>query len=806
MRLPSAREIWVRGRQAILARMEAISSIQRLLSARDRAVEKPNEPSQQLTRLHLISPLDRPYLAQSIGCKDAAHFRSEKVLVDLALPWFENKPIDETIDWHFEPTSGARSPLLPWKKLDNLDSAITGDKKVIWELNRHQFLVRMARIYAATGDEFIAATICKHVRSWIDSNPVGRGVNWVSSLELAFRSISWIWAFAIIRFSDTWAKQDKAFLIASLGDHAGHIARHLSLYSSPNTHLTGEALALYVIGTVVPELESAERWRRLGRDLLLRELPKQVLRDGVYFERASWYQRYTLDFYVHFLLLAARSGDELPPTVHTAVESLAEHLMWITRPDGTSPYIGDDDGGKLLQMSTSRSDDWRSSLCTAAVVCSRGDFRAVAGEFAEETSWLLGESAEQEFENIRSVVPLKRSMAFFEGGYFVMRSAWHREANYLLFDCGPHGVMNCGHAHSDGLAIEVAALGETFLVDPGTYTYSANMPERDLFRHTKMHNTLTVDGLAASVSSGPFRWSHVAQQVLNCWHDSSGFTFVGGWHDGYRRLADPVTHERQVLFPMREYWIVLDRVRANARHTGELNFHLASSARISKALGSRGFSVVREKVTFDIVSCDDFGDWSQHESWLSPAYGLRCASTRVSRQFEFSGDTVILTFLLPRSSDGRAPLLTELNTKTGKCVRLDFGEFVDLMMNSANSCTEASVSETNCEWVWQRSTKGGAMFDRLFCVHGDTLIGTEFSLVSRQKFSFLEVAVQDERISIDIENSGPLKVRLPTGIVTLTLNGKQISVCGNKEYDLHPPQRATTAQDKVEECCSNVRN
>jgi hypothetical protein len=45
----------------------------------------------------------------------------------------------------------------------------------------------------------------------------------------------------------------------SLYAQGRHIESYLSTYFSPNTHLTGEALGLYYLGTCLPELECARR-------------------------------------------------------------------------------------------------------------------------------------------------------------------------------------------------------------------------------------------------------------------------------------------------------------------------------------------------------------------------------------------------------------------------------------------------------------------------------------------------------------------------------------------------------------------
>ena len=100
--------------------------------------------------------------------------------------------------------------------------------------------------------------------------------------------------------------------------------------------------------------------------------------------------------------------------------------------------------------------------------------------------------------------PTELSRAFRDGGYFVMRDGWSDKSNYLLFDCGPHGALNCGHAHADALSFELAANGRTVLVDPGTYTYTGSKELRDWFRSSHAHNTVTLDNTSSSVPDGAF--------------------------------------------------------------------------------------------------------------------------------------------------------------------------------------------------------------------------------------------------------------------------------------------------------------
>src|SRR5690606_20073922 len=126
------------------------------------------------------------------------------------------------------------------------------------------------------------------------------------------------------------------------------IERYLSTWFSPNTHLTGEALGLLYIGTQFPELRGAERWARHGWRILEEQLPRQVRRDGTYFEQALHYHRYTLDIYLHARLLGERHFTARASALDAGIGALAEVLAWVTRAGGTIPHFGDEDGGQLL--------------------------------------------------------------------------------------------------------------------------------------------------------------------------------------------------------------------------------------------------------------------------------------------------------------------------------------------------------------------------------------------------------------------------------------------------------------------------
>ena len=219
---------------------------------------------------------------------------------------------DEDIDWHLDPVHGKRAPLDPWFKIPFLDFAVVGDHKITWELNRHQHLVTLAKARLLSGDEKYTRELMAQWHSWSKANPYPLGINWASTLEVAFRSLSWIWVDQLLAGTPECA-EFRAELAPALAFHGRYIERYLSTYFSPNTHLLGEAVALFFLGTLYPQMPGAARWKESGWKIVLHEAGRQVRPDGVYFEQSLYYHVYALDFFLYSRLLAARNRMEIPP-------------------------------------------------------------------------------------------------------------------------------------------------------------------------------------------------------------------------------------------------------------------------------------------------------------------------------------------------------------------------------------------------------------------------------------------------------------------------------------------------------------
>jgi hypothetical protein len=505
--------------------------------------------------------------------------------------------------------------------------------------------------------------------------------------------------------------------------HGRHLETYLSTYFSPNTHLTGEALGLYYLGTLLPEFRRAARWRETGLKVLASALDFQVRADGVYFEQASYYHRYTTDFYTHLYLLSNINGQPVDAKIANKLAALLDHLMYLTMPDGTTPLFGDDDGGRLVMLDERPVNDFRSTLATAAAIFKRSDYKYVAEEVSEETLWLLGPVGLKAFDELKAEPPADESRAFRESGYFVMRDGWTKTSNYLLVDCGPHGAANCGHAHADALSIELAAKGRTLLVDPGTYTYTGSAEMRDLFRSSMAHNTLSVDNESSSVPAGPFHWQHIARTNLRAWHTHAAFDYFEGLHDGYERLPQPATHTRSILFLKDRYWIMRDRVSGQGAHQYDLRFHFSEDA-VPFVDETDKTGAVREswneRSGLEIFAFGD-GGWTVEEGWISSRYGERKAAPVYDFSATTEGEHEFFTFLIPREAKTAKSAKTvaqESNATGGRLFELEQAGWRDALLAGDGSLIETERFRSDFKLAWARFAEDGARVEELLLIGG----------------------------------------------------------------------------------------
>jgi hypothetical protein len=263
------------------------------------------------------------------------------------------------------------------------------------------------------------------------------------------------------------------------------------------------------------------------------------------------------------------------------------------------------------------------------------------------------------------------------------------------------------------------------LVDPGTFTYTGSTELRDHFRSSAAHNTLTVDGESSSLSDGPFSWKHVAESSLLQWISRPRFDFFAGTHSGYERLASPVKHKRSILFVKHDYWVIVDRVDADAVHSYSLNFQFAPGTKPAIE-AQRGNVVVGghndSEPSLELWVCNSAGEWQSKRGQVSRCYGERVESPLLSFELKAEGNLELVTLIIPRSVEEEQVTVQSLASKVGTAIEIRNGPNRDLLLlGDGQQFTQAVNVSSGFELAWIRVDRASSDLKELLAINGREL-------------------------------------------------------------------------------------
>ena len=480
------------------------------------------------------------------------------------------------IDWNLDPLSGFDWPITFHADI-NLIRNDGSDARVVWELNRFGHFITLGRAYALTGDETFSAEFFRQLASWRAQNPVARGVNWNCAMEVALRAMNLLAAFTLFLRSPQMNEQTLLELLATFDQHGAHIRRNLEFsHIATSNHYLADVTGLLWLGVMLPELEAAQGWREFGMWELLNEMDKQILADGADYEASTGYHRLKLELFLYSFVLCHLNGIDISERYWKKLRAMVDYVRAYLRPDGGAPLIGDTDSGQLLPIVRRTGDDHAYVLALGAAVFQEPQFKIAGSRAPEELLWILGGQGVRDYGALPDAEPVQ-SQAFPDAGTYVLRD----NDLYLLFNASGAGINGRGsHGHNDALSLEVSACGTSFIVDPGTYVYTADLKARHLFRSTAYHSTVEVDGVDQNTTGQqtPFVIGNEARPRVLVWETGASEDVIIAEHYGYRRLRQPVTHRRTIRFDKRErFWLVEDRILGEGEHLFTFRFQFADN-------------------------------------------------------------------------------------------------------------------------------------------------------------------------------------------------------------------------------------
>ena len=499
--------------------------------------------------------------------------------------------INKPINFHLDISSGKEFPL-SFSKDINIRSDAFGSAKVVWEVNRLQFLLPIIIKYKQTDDKSLLDQFIKIMIDWQAQNPYLKGVNWYSNIEVNIRLINWYWCWQILANDKRW-KTDARYKefteqiwLPLIYQHCFYSFNNPSYYSSANNHLISEYAGLF-IANCLWKFKESEKWLQFAKKGLEKEIAIQHSENGINKEEAAEYIQFITDFFLLSYVVGEQHGITFSSSFHTRLGNICNYIFNFLDSKGNFPKYGDEDDGRvILPDGDTHSNNFISILNTAAVLFKRTEWKRADAKWDIKsellTSYCRGESY---WNKIVPVSTLLKSIFYPEEGHFYFKSRVLKGKEiYAHFDAAALGFLSiAAHGHADSLSFFINLDGFPFLVDPGTFTYHTHPEWREYFVSTLAHNTITVGESDQAKLAGPTMWLQHYKSKVEAVDKGDRVEKVTASHNGY--LKHGVLHRRTVEFHKPEYeFRLLDELKSEAGKDIEITmpFHLHPSVVIQE--------------------------------------------------------------------------------------------------------------------------------------------------------------------------------------------------------------------------------
>jgi len=570
-------------------------------------------------------------------------------------------------------------------------------------LHKFYYAVGLGIAYTATGDLRYVNKWMQLTSAWINSVPV----DFLSSDVTGRRIQNWIFAhYYFVTLKPTGFVNADFYnqFLTSLHEQVNYLCENLT---PARNHRTLELYAIFLAAVVFPELEGADKWLTFATEELNKNMQTDLLPDGVHCELSTDYHHIVLRNFLGVRRLALMNDIYLPAEIDANIKKALQFSLYIHKPDGSIPALSDGDSTNFLYLLQQGYELYN---------CEEMLYAATKGK--------------------QGRVPQARCKGFAASGYYIQRSGWGqgREAyideRYLVFDCGPLGAGN--HGHFDLLSFEMAAYGQSLVIDPGRYTYdeSGEYNWRVKFRSTCYHNTVQVDAKNQTryeLHKNKFKIKGAAPDFqLKAFVSRAECDYLHGVAHSHEY---PVVHERKVLFINGEYWVICDVLRATEIHDYKLLFHLSPAAQNQVSASSDQHCIRLDSPHLILTQpLDSACSLAVGQGYVSPTYGVKQAAPIVSFSRQ-AADYCFITVLYPYKQERPklAASLIAITCDGGPCAATQaIGLSISLTRKNVSSHDLVFFShEAGKEFsIGQLNTKEPFMWHRRDA-SGDTLMNSE---------------------------------------------------------------------------------
>lgn len=390
------------------------------------------------------------------------------------------------------------------------------DVKNCWELGRLQWLPQLA----LNGSQESIEEVQNVVLDFICSNPIGMGVQWMCAMDVGIRVSNVLVALDLIW--DNVSDEVREEILGSVYQHGKFIYDNLEYKEGAGgNHYLFNLVGLLFVGNYIKGDDEVEKWRAFAEKEILAEFDKQFFKDGGNFEGSTTYHCLSAEAIVYSIALLLRRNIAIPDSLKQKLNNAGQFIDKLTKPNGEIPQFGDNDSGRLFKFS---NEDDNLLEYKSLLACFNGLFE---DDFISNENSINSKIIQQLANQNKLKVENKSIGVKFKNKSTNYSSLTHQESTELTFgksielsdlelimfnDFGVFGLKSSefylmvsaicnknmhhswGHVHCDKLAFDLQVNGKNLVRDPGSYCYTSNGEQRNLFRSSKAHNGIVVEG------------------------------------------------------------------------------------------------------------------------------------------------------------------------------------------------------------------------------------------------------------------------------------------------------------------------
>ena len=175
-------------------------------------------------------------------------------------------------------------------------------------------------------------------------------------------------------------------------------------------------------------------------------------------------------------------------------------------------------------------------------------------------------------ERLSGSTPTYLQKAYTNGGYYILRNKWDDQSMMMILK--NNNTNKKYHCQPDNGTFSLYKKGRNFFPDAGSYAYSGS--DRESYRETARHNTLTI--MSKTIPDDSMKGKLL--QLTTKTDESTSYDVLVTENPTYTVSAEKhlnLTHRRSVFFVNQKFFVIVDEgYDTTADHNSNINvnFHL----------------------------------------------------------------------------------------------------------------------------------------------------------------------------------------------------------------------------------------